>query len=193
MAYTAPLPEEIKTDVIEKICNLYATGLYSSADCCTMNGISDRTFRNWRTASEFANKSYSEACIKRLAALRTEMTQKAANAIVVALEGAETTETTIVSTVEYKDGKIVLDENNLPKKKVKEIRTKTTKAAPCATTARFVLQKLQRADFGDNEAGAGGNNQQIDIEEREEVLQAALLEAQAQQNQKNQKQSNSDE
>jgi hypothetical protein len=188
MSKTAPLPEEIKTEVIENICNLYAKGLYPLAECCTMHGLSDRTFRRWREVSDFANKSYLEACAKRLIALRTEMVQKASNAIVVALEGAETTETTIVSTVEYdKNGKIVLDENNLPKKKVKEIRTKTTKAQPCATTARFVLQKLQRKDFGDNDAAGGNQNQQIDLEEREEILQAALLEAQAQRNHTEQK------
>ncbi|MHA1558922.1 MAG: hypothetical protein ACTSXG_03870 [Alphaproteobacteria bacterium] len=103
MAYS----EKKKKEIVEKICNSYATGEYTIESCCGNEGVDEKTFRGWLGK----NPEFPELYIKAKEDKKNNHNKKLLNLAETALEkklkGWEWTEVTTEGVAADEDGEII--------------------------------------------------------------------------------------
>jgi len=86
------LPTKEKIEVAGRICEQYATGLYTLESCCEAEGITYRTLRNWAEKISEISGSLKKAKIEADESSRQDLREKARQGLRLKVTGHEVTE-----------------------------------------------------------------------------------------------------
>ena len=151
------LTKEEKVEIAKKICNLYSTDMYTIAECVENQGISVKTFNNWKNDFTEVTELYKKCQEKKRSVRMTELKKRALTGLEKLITERE---------IEDKYTTVKMDDQGEPE--LTEVKTTKRKLQPNPTAVIFALKNLDPKHFRESQfvehSGEVDINKNIEID-----------------------------